>query len=340
MSDAAKNTGVFQGEFSRREFLRGSLCTVVVFSMGLKGCADGDGQNTQKYDASGRPEPAAGVNDSRIPIIWIESGICTGCAVSMLSSTQPPMDKLLPAVRLEFQETLSDYAGAQLMARLDETTAAYGGKYVLIVDGAIPTGATARMTVVGADPDGRDITAEDLVKSLSAGAGLIVALGTCASFGGIAGAANNITGSVPLAKLVPAGKQIVRLPGCPPMPQWITLALAAYLSGDKVELDSLGRPAMFYGSTVHLQCPRLAQFEGGNFADVPGDPEKCLYQIGCKGPFTHSDCITRLWHGRSSCVRIGHPCMGCTSPGFPDARSDAGDEGDVASTPFYKPVSL
>ena len=333
-----KKIGVFQGEFSRREFLRGGLCTVVVFSIGLKGC--GDGQASQMYDTSGRPLALTGPLDTRTPIIWIESGICTGCAVSMLSSSQPTMDKLMPAVRLEFQETLSDFTGQRLMTRLDETAKAFAGKYVLIVDGAIPTGATARMTVLGADSDGREVTAESLVKSLAADAGLIVALGTCASFGGMAGAANNMTGSVPLANVVPEGKQIVRLPGCPPMPQWITLALAAYLKGDNVELDSLGRPTMFYKNTVHSQCPRLAHFESGDFAQVPGDPEKCLYAVGCKGPFTHSDCITRLWHGRSSCVLLGHPCLGCTSPGFPDGRTDAGDEGNVASTPFYKPVSM
>jgi hydrogenase small subunit len=114
--------------------------------------------------------------------------------------------------------------------------------------------------------------------------------------------------------------------------------LTALLRGEAIDLDSLGRPISFFGKTVHDGCPRRDFFTANDFARAPGDPIRCLFKVGCKGTMARGDCPTRLWQGRSYCIKVNHPCIGCTSPGFLDARptvdgKDVGNEGQAAS-PF------
>lgn len=319
---------------TRRAFLRDASCSIALLSIGLKGCA-----GARLHEASGRPVASSAAPDGRLPILWVEAGVCTGCAVSLLSTTQPVVEDVLDVARIEFQETLSDEAGSRLVDRLRRVAQDARGEFVLVVDGAIPTGACARMTVVGVDGSGRELTAQGLIEELVPQAGLIVALGTCASFGGVAAAANHVTSSVPLGDLV-GERTIVRIPGCPPQPTWIAGTLAGFLGGEVPSLDELGRPLEYFAETLHQRCPRKAAFDAGEFAVVPGEPERCLFAVGCKGPMTKSDCGMRLWHGRSSCIRVGHPCMGCTSSAFPDARGGAGVEVGVAAAPFYRPLQV
>ena len=49
-----------------------------------------------------------------------------------------------------------------------------------------------------------------------------------------------------------------------------------------------------------------------------GQRKGCLfYDLGCRGPMTHSPCNRILWNRQSSKTRAGMPCMGCTEPEFP-----------------------
>jgi len=45
-----------------------------------------------------------------------------------------------------------------------------------------------------------------------------------------------------------------------------------------------------------------------------------MYKIGCKGPTTFADCPKRQWNSEhlSWPVKANTPCIGCTSPEFPD----------------------
>jgi hydrogenase small subunit len=332
------------GRLSRRQILQGGLCAAALLTIefGTAGCSSSksEGKNANSvdglYSPSGRPKSDA-ISDSRIPIIWIEAGVCTGCAISLLGNVNPTIEALLPYLRLEFQETLMDGAGPSAVDRLLAVSSALSGQFILIVDGSVSFDATSDMTILGATSTGFDITAQELIDQLASRSLAVVALGTCASFGGIPAAAPNPGGHASIARLVPPGKPFVRLPGCPPNPAWIVELLGTVMTQglSALSLDSLGRPLSAYGGVIHDVCPRRDSFNRGEFAQTPGDPSRCLITVGCKGPDTHADCPKRLWNGRSTCINANHPCMGCASPGFPDARADFGPEGQVASSPFY-----
>jgi len=162
------------------------------------------------------------------------------------------------------------------------------------------------------------------VESLGKDALAVVALGTCAAFGGIPAANPNPTGCKGVRAVLDSkgiATPVVNIPGCPPHPDWFVGTVASILlfglpkPGD---LDDEGRPLVFYGSLIHENCPRRASFDEGKFAKKLGEAG-CLYELGCKGPITYSDCPTRMWNnGVNWCIGSGAPCSGCTQPEFPD----------------------
>jgi hydrogenase small subunit len=327
---------------TRRNVLKYLVGTLALATVGPSaGCAVGrtsDGnQADSEFEISGRPKASLDP-DSRLPIVWIEAGVCTGCAVTLLNSTEPTIETVLPLLRLEFQETLMDRSGAGEMDRLlASTSSELANKYLLIVDGTIPAGPFAHATTLGMASRDYELTAQDLVTQLAQHSAAIVALGTCACFGGITAAAPNPANHRPLADFVPQGKPLIRIPGCPPHPAWILETLTTILTTGLpgLSLDALGRPLSAFGGRIHDYCPRRSAYDAGDFAEAPGAPSGCFLAVGCKGPDTHADCPKRLWASRSSCIHAGHPCIGCAAPGFPDARGDADEEGRVAMSPIY-----
>jgi hydrogenase small subunit len=111
---------------------------------------------------------------------------------------------------------------------------------------------------------------------------------------------------------------VVNIGGCPPHPDWVLGTIGMVLLGMKLDLDDLGRPRAFFGRLVHDNCPRRGWFDTGRFARKFGD-EGCLYELGCKGPMTYSDCPTRHWNsGTNWVIGAGAPCNGCVEPRFFD----------------------
>ena len=119
---------------------------------------------------------------------------------------------------------------------------------------------------------------------------------------------------------------------------WILLTAATFVFIGAVvyvlekgipDLDSNGRPKMFYGELVHDNCPRRGHFDAGQFALEWGDEGHragwCLYRLGCKGPSTWHNCPIMRWNDATSWpIGAGHGCVGCSEPGFWDTM-----------TPFY-----
>jgi hydrogenase small subunit len=148
--------------------------------------------------------------------------------------------------------------------------------------------------------------------------GALVAIGSCASWGGIPSAEPNPTGATGVNKIL-EGKAVVTLPGCPANPYILLGTLLQFVALGKLpELDELGRPKFAYGRTIHEHCPRRAHFDSGRFAEEFGDEGHrlgyCLYKLGCKGPSTHASCsvlhfceVVDAWP-----IGLGHPCFGCT----------------------------
>jgi len=269
-------------------------------------------------------------NVQEIPLVWIQAGTCTGCSVSVLNSVSPTIknvliDEVVPGkhVNLKFQATVMAGEGDAVIEVLENTPKTNKDGYVLVVEGAIPTKDSGAYGSLG-EKDDKPVPMAERVEALARDALAIVALGTCATFGGIAAGKPNPGGYVGVDKFLKSqkiNKPLINIAGCPPHPDWFigTVASVLLLGLPKPEdLDELKRPKVFYGNLIHENCPRRAYFDEGKFAKKFGEPG-CLNELGCKGPVTHADCPLRKWnHGTNWCIDAGSPCIGCCEPGFPD----------------------
>jgi len=265
-----------------------------------------------------------------VPVLWIQTGSCTGCSVSILNSVSPTIknvliDEVIPGkhINLKFQATIMAGQGQAVIEILDAEPKTNKGGYFLIVEGAIPVKDGGIYGTLG-EKDGKAVPMITRVESLAKDSLAIIALGTCAAFGGIAAGKPNPGGYVGtdfFLKSLGIDKPILNIPGCPPHPDWFVSTVASILiSGlpKPEELDDHKRPKSFYGQLVHENCPRRAYFDEGKFARKFGDTG-CLNELGCKGPVTYADCPLRMWnHGTNWCIGAGSPCIGCCEPGFPD----------------------
>ena len=265
-----------------------------------------------------------------VPLVWLAASACTGCSVSLLNSASPTIknilvDQVIPGVHinLRFHQTIMAGAGEPVIKVLEDTAKEKKGIYILAVDGAIPMEPKAHYCVMG-ERDGKPVTLEERFVELASDSLAILAVGTCAAFGGIAAAAPNPSNAQSVRKVLEARgikKPLINISGCPPHPDWFMGTVASILLAGlpkPEELDDNLRPLTFYGKLIHENCPRRASFDEGKFAKKPGD-EECLYELGCKGPITYADCPLRRWNsGTNWVIGAGAPCMGCTQPEFPD----------------------
>lgn len=306
--DALQGQGI-----SRRAFLR--FCAVTASSLALSGAAARS--FAQALAASPRPS-----------VLWLSFQHCTGCSEALLRSGNPLTDRLtienliLNFVSLDYHETLQVGAGALAEQTRAAAMAANYGKYVLIVDGSVPTAENEWWMAV-AGHSGLSVLRETVE-----GAALVIAIGSCASFGGIPAAYPNPSKAMGVGELMAAGqiaaKPLINISGCPPVPEVITGTIAWFLvNGSAPPLDAYQRPLVYFGKTVHDCCPRLNHFNAGNFAasfdDEGARQGYCLLLVGCKGPDTFNACTTNLWNqGTSSPTQAGHGCIGCSEPAFWD----------------------
>lgn len=261
-----------------------------------------------------------------VNLVWLQAGGCTGCSVSLLNSAHPSarnllVDQLLPGVHisLKYHPTVMAGQGNAVLSILADLPE---GEFVLAVEGSLPD--KEHFCTIGS-ADGAEVTAMQKFVELAPKAALVLAVGTCSSFGGIPSGAPNPGGYRSARDVMERqgiATPLVNVPGCPPHPDWISTALLEYLlaGGDAsaVRVDELLRPVSIYGQLIHENCLRRAYFDEGKFAEKPGDPE-CLHKVGCKGPITYADCPLREWNNHVNwCIKAGGPCQGCTQPEFID----------------------
>jgi hydrogenase small subunit len=233
---------------------------------------------------------------------------------------------IFDAISLDYHHTLQAAAGTAAEEAREHAMKEFYGKYLLIVDGSIPLNDNGVYSTIAG------VSNLQMLQDVAKGAAAIVAVGSCAAFGGLPHANPNPTGAVPVTDII-KDKPVINVPGCPPIPVVITGVLAHYLTfGTIPELDSLNRPLAFYGDSIHDRCYRRPFYDQGKFAKTFDDEGArngwCLYELGCKGPTTHNACATTKWNnGASFPIESGHPCLGCSEPDFWDGGG------------FYKPVS-
>jgi hydrogenase small subunit len=293
---------------SRRGFMQ--FCTALAATMGLPKGAEA--QIAQAMSSPKRPS-----------VIWLHFQECTGCTESLLRADHPTLEKLImEIISLDYHESLFAAAGHQAEEARKAAMAANKGKYVLVVEGAIPVKDGGIYCKIGG------MTAIDLLKECAADAAAIIAIGSCASWGGMPSTSPNPTGSSGVNQII-KDKPIVTIPGCPPNPYNFLATVAHFLTFGKLpEIDDKGRPKFAYSRLIHENCERRAHFDAGRFAMEFGDEGHrkgyCLYKLGCKGPETYANCPSILFGDVGSGswpVGTGHPCFGCTEQGVGFAKA-------------------
>jgi hydrogenase small subunit len=322
------------------------------------------------------------------PVIWLQGQGCTGCSVSLLNTVNlATIDEvLLNTINLEYHSTVMASAGelANVLMRVNQPSTneldAMGNEwlshgaglnfdingdgvvnlldlalakkrgYILVVEGAIPTGSAGKFCTVGPG-----LTMQNALRIFASRASAILAVGACAAYGGVSKGNPNPTGTLGVKDALTylgLTKTVINIPGCPAHPDWVIGTISYMLvNGVAPPLDSNGRPTSYFGPTVHSQCQNLSSFNSNYSGRVNhGDGEACLachtntdsdvrnprvlggtgclYALGCKGRVTHADCPVRKWNspgknlnGVSWCVQGRSPCYGCTEPNFPDGMS-------------------
>ena len=268
----------------------------------------------------------------RPTVIWLSFQECTGCTESITRSHTPTVENLIfDFISLDYHHTLQAAAGFQAEEARDHAMKEAYGKYLLIVDGSIPTKDGGVYSTIA----GR--TNLSMLEEVAAGAMAVISVGTCAAYGGLPHANPNPTGAVPVTDIV-KDKPVMNIPGCPPIGLVMTGAIAHFLTFARLpDMDDLGRPKAFYGDTIHDRCYRRPFYDKGLFAEAFDDEGArkgwCLYKLGCKGPTTSNACATMKWNdGTSFPIESGHPCLGCSEPKF----WDGGNFYDALSVPQGK----
>ncbi len=289
----------------------------------------------------------------KVHLFWFAGMSCDGCSVAVTGAQAPTLEGLMmgahpglprvvvhhPVLNLESGPAYERAAERAIAGTLD-------APYVVVLEGSITD-----ETIAYADggywsgqgeepwgPDGahRTVTCDEWIARLAPNSAAMIAIGTCATWGGIPSAAGNPTGAMSLMDFLGQdyrstfGVPVVNVPGCPPIGDNFTEAVAAVVYflqgfGPLPEFDELGRPAWQFGETVHRHCTRGAYYEEGNFAREFGDKE-CLVEMGCWGPVVNCNITSRgALNHVGGCMNAGGACIGCTMPGFPDKF-----------TPFHK----
>jgi hydrogenase small subunit len=276
-----------------------------------------------------------------VHIIWMTSGLgCDGDTVSMTAATSPSLEDLLnrtlpgvPGIAL-YNPMLAVESGDDFMRAWYDAEAGRLDPFILVLEGSVPNeqiNGDGHWAGIGVDPaTGQPITTNEWIDRLAPQAATVLALGTCAAYGGIPAMRNNPTGAMGLRDHLGrdwrsrSGTPIVNLPGCPVQPDNITetlLYLVLQIAGltAPIDLDEQGRPAWLFERTVHEVCNRAGFADHGDYADRLGDDGRCLVKFGCKGPVVRCNVPARGWAGGiGGCPNVGGICIGCTMPGFPD----------------------
>ena len=275
------------------------------------------------------------MGDDRFTVLWLQAGSCGGCTMALLEHGRRGLFEDLAAFGIEllWHPSVSEETGEEARALLEAVEAGALRLDALVVEGSVllgPNGSGRCQILAGT---GR--TMADWVISLSARAGVVVAVGSCAAYGGIPRAEPDPAeatglqfdgpdrgGALGAGFVARGGLPVVAVAGCAPHPGWIVetlVALAQGLLGAR-DLDPQGRPKFFADHLAHHGCSRNEFYEFKASAERASDLGCMMEHLGCKATQAVGDCNQRGWNGSGSCTDGGYACIACTSPGFETAR--------------------
>lgn len=264
-------------------------------------------------------------------VLWLQGGACSGNTMSFLNAEEPSVCDLITdfGINVLWHPSLGMELGDNLQRLLRNCLSGETPLDILVFEGSVVnapngTGEWNRFA---------DRPMKDWLQELAGVAKFVVAVGDCATWGGIPATAPNPSESEGLQFLKrkaggflgsdyrsEAGFPVINIPGCPAHPDWMTQILVAIATGrlDDISLDEFNRPQTFFKSFTQTGCTRNIHFAYKASSDEFSRRTGCLfYDLGCRGPMTHSSCNRILWNRVSSKTRAGMPCLGCTEPEFP-----------------------
>ncbi len=288
-------------------------------------------------------------------LLWLQSGGCGGCTMSLLCHDAGDVTGTLRAggIELLWHPSLSEQTGAEAVELLE--ACADGGRAldILCVEGALlrgPNGSGRFHMLAGT---GRSMI--DWVRRLAARARHVVAVGSCAAFGGMTSSGANPTDACGLQYdgeqaggllgadwRAPDGLPVINVAGCPTHPGWVVETLLGLAAGAFTadELDPLGRPRFYADKLVHHGCSRNEFYEFKASAAELSQLGCLMENLGCKGTQAHADCNTRLWNGVGSCPEGGFACINCTAPGFEEPGHPFHRTPKLAGIPIGLPADM
>jgi NiFe hydrogenase small subunit HydA len=289
-----------------------------------------------------------------VNLLWLQSGGCGGCTLSWLGYDAGSLFAVLreEGIDLLWHPSISARGLDDVTMLLEACASGQQPLDILCVEGAVlrgPNGSGGFHLLGGNKP------MLDWVLRLAMKARHVVAIGSCAAFGGIPAAGINPTdatglqhdGEIGGGVFGPyfrdaTGLPVINVSGCPPHPDWITETLVMLARGrmGADDIDEFGRPRFFADYLVHHACPRNEYYEFKAGAHKLGEQGCLMENLGCKGTQAHADCNLRLWNGEGSCLRGGFPCVRCTEPGFEEPGHPFGMTPKVAGIPIGLPADM
>lgn len=266
-----------------------------------------------------------------VNLLWLQGGACSGNTMSFLNAEEPSACDLITdfGINILWHPSLGVEMGEDLRQLLRDCISGKIPLDILVFEGSVinapnGTGEWNRFA---------DRPMKEWLLELANVANFVVAAGDCACWGGIPAMEPNPSESEGLQFLKrqrggflgsdfrsQAGLPVINIAGCPTHPDWITQILVAVATGraGEITLDELQRPTTFFNSYTQTGCTRNVHFAYKASTSEFGQRGGCLfYDLGCRGPMTHSSCNRILWNRVSSKTRAGMPCLGCTEPEFP-----------------------
>lgn len=286
-------------------------------------------------------------------LLWLQAAGCGGCTMSLLCAESPGLFEMLEdaGIRLLWHPALSAETGAEVLALLEDIIEGRQALDILCVEGAIARGpaGTGRFQMLS----GTGQSMMHWVERLAPRAGHVLAVGSCAAYGGPTAAGGNPSDAVGLqydgglagGLLGPdwragGGGAVVNIAGCPTHPGWVTETLMLLAAGEEVALDGYARPRFYVDHLVHHGCPKNEFYEYKASARDLSEIGCMMENLGCIGTQAVGDCNIRPWNGEGSCTRGGYPCINCTAPRFEDPAHAFQETPKVAGIPVGLPTDM
>ncbi len=288
-------------------------------------------------------------------VLWLQSGGCGGCSMSLLNAEQPDLLTALEVhgIELLWHPSLSEAGNEDFLALIDAIEQGQEPLDALCLEGSVMRGPAGSGRFHRLAGSGRPMM--EVVAALARRAQHVLAIGSCAAFGGITAAGDNpgeacglqYEGATPGGLLGsdwrdPEGLPVINVAGCPTHPAWVLDTLAQLARGElgTERLDALARPRDYTDHLVHHGCPRNEYYEYKASAERPSDLGCMMENLGCLGTQARADCNIRPWNGSGSCLRGGHACINCTAPGFEEPGHPFTETPKIAGIPVGLPTDM